>query len=237
MRTSHHRGLAVLSLAFALAAGWAQAGESAATKPSQKDPKRHEAFLADIKKMEGKIALVFVGDSITDGWRGGGRSVWQKNFAPYGALNLGIGGDRTQHVLWRLQNGELEGYQAKLFVIMIGTNNGNDTAANVAAGNEAIVAEIRKKQPQAKILLLGIFPRGEKPNPGRAKNEAVNKLIAKLDDGGKTLKFMDIGDKFLTADKTLTKDIMPDALHPNGKGYEIWAEAIAPAVKEMLGAK
>jgi lysophospholipase L1-like esterase len=219
-----------------LLSGWVAAGQ-ATTTPAIKDPKRHEGFLADIKKMNGDIDLVFVGDSITDGWRGGGKAVWQKDFAPLKALNLGIGGDRTQHVIWRLQNGELDGYKAKLFVIMIGTNNGGDSAADVAAGNEAIIKEIKAKQPQAKILLLDIFPRGEKPNKGREKNEEVNKLLAKMDDGGKTIKYLDIGDKFLTPDKTLTKDIMPDALHPNAKGYEIWAEAIMPSVKEMLGAK
>jgi lysophospholipase L1-like esterase len=210
------------------------AGEPRTTQPAEKDPKRHEGFLADIKKMNGKISLVFVGDSITDGWRGAS-AIWRKNFGPYGPLNLGISGDRTEHVLWRLQHGELEGYQARLFVIMIGTNNGGDSAADVAKGVEAIVAEIKKKQPQAKILLLGIFPRGDKPNDHRAKNDETNKIIAKLDDGGKTLKYLDIGDKFLTADKELPKDIMPDALHPNAKGYQIWADAITPTVKALLG--
>ncbi len=221
-------------LVVALAGGTlVSAGERKTTTPAQKDPKRHEAFLADIKKMGDKINLVFVGDSITDGWRGGGKAVWAKDFAPLGALNLGIGGDRTEHVLWRMQNGELEGYKAKLFVIMIGTNNGKDPAEDVAAGIEAIVKEIKAKQPQAKILLLDIFHRGEKPNPAREKNEKVNAIIAKWDDG-KTLKYLDIGDKFLAADKTLPKDIMPDFLHPSEKGYEIEAAAIKPAILEMM---
>jgi lysophospholipase L1-like esterase len=212
------------------------AGEKKTTTPAQKDPKRHEGFLADIKKMGANINLVFVGDSITDGWRGGGKSVWAKDFAKLGALNLGISGDRTEHVLWRMQNGELEGYKARLFVIMIGTNNGGDSAEDVASGIEAIIKEIKAKQPQAKVLLLGIFPRGEKPNPGRAKNEKVNEIIAKWDDG-KTLKYLDIGDKFLTADKTLTKEVMPDALHPNAKGYEIWGEAVLPTIQQMMAGK
>jgi len=235
MRTSNLRCFGILLLVSALACRqFAPAGEPDTVKPAQKDPKRHEGFLADIKKMKGEIHLVFIGDSITDGWRGGGKAIWQKEYGHHKALNLGIGGDSTQHVLWRLQNGELDGYKARLFVIMIGTNNGGNSAADVAAGIEAIVKEIKTKQPQARILLLGIFPRGDKPNDHRTKNDETNKLIAKLDDG-KTLKYLDIGDKFLNPDKTMSKDIMPDFLHPNAKGYEIWAEAIRGAVKQMMG--
>lgn len=201
-----------------------------------KDPHRHDAFMEDIKK--GSNDLVFIGDSITDGWRGGGKKVWDEAFGPLKPLNLGIGGDRTQHVIWRLRNGELDGYEAKLAVIMIGTNNGADSKEDVAAGVTVIVKEFLKRQPKAKVLLLGIFPRGAKANDGgRAKNNQVNQIIAKLDDGGKTVKYLDIGDKFLDANKDLPKDIMPDALHPNAKGYQIWADAILPTVKEMMGAK
>jgi lysophospholipase L1-like esterase len=212
--------------------GVAFSGEPNTTRPAEKDPARHTGFLEDIKKMHGTINLVFVGYSITDGWRGGGDSVWQKYFAIHKALNLGIGGDRTEHVLWRLQHGELDGYEARLFVIMIGTNNG-DPAPDVAEGIKAIITEIRGKQPQANILLLGIFPRGEKADGGREKNAAVNKLIAKFDDG-RVVHFLDIGDKFLEPDKSMSKDIMPDFLHPNQRGYEIWANAIDETVKELL---
>jgi len=204
------------------------------TTPAEKDPPRHTGFLADIKKMNGVINLVFVGDSITDGWRSTGKTLWQKNYAPYKALNLGISGDRTEHVLWRMKNGELDGYKARLFVIMIGTNNGGDSAPDVAAGIEAIVAEIKAKQPQARILLLGIFPRSETADAARNKNDEVNKLVAKLDDK-KTLKYLDIGDKFLKPDKSMGKDIMPDFLHPSAKGYDIWAKAIADSVKQLIG--
>ena len=208
--------------------------EPSTVTPAIKDPKRHEGFLVEAKK--GGHDLVFIGDSITDGWRG--KEAWKTAFAPLNPINLGIGGDRTQHVLWRMQNGELEGYEAKLAVIMIGTNNGGDSKEDVAAGITAIVKEVQKHQPKAKILLLGIFPRGPKhDDKGRAKNEAVNAIVAKLDDGGKTVKYMDIGDKFLDDKKDLPKDIMPDALHPNAKGYQIWADAILPTVKEMMGAK
>ncbi len=227
----------VLAAMVCVLAGVALAGEQKTTKPTIKNPgfvKRHEGFLEDIKKMNGDINLVFVGDSITDGWRGGGKTVWEKNWAPMKALNLGIGGDKTEHVIWRLQNGELDGYKAKLFVIMIGTNNGGDSAQDVADGNAAIIKEIKTKQPQAKILLLGIFPRGADAKfPHRVKNEQTNALLAKMDDG-KTIKYLSINDKFLQQDGTLPKDIMPDLLHPNAKGYEIWAEAIIATVTEML---
>lgn len=209
-----------------------------ATKPAPRDPKwvtRHEGFVEIAKK--GGVDFLLLGDSITDGWRGGGKKVYAEHFEPLKAANFGIGGDRTQHVLWRLQNGELEGITPKLCMLMIGTNNGKDSAEDVAAGITAIVKEIQKKSPSTKILLLAIFPRGEKPNGGREKNDKVNTMIAKLDDGGKTVKVLDIGAKFMNEDKSISKEIMPDFLHLTEKGYGLWAEAVLPSVKEMLGAK
>lgn len=197
--------------------------------------KRHEGFVAIAKK--GGVDLLFLGDSITDGWRGGGRAVWDKNFAPLKAANFGIGGDQTQHVLWRLQNGELDGIKPKLAVLMIGTNNlrAGNKDEEIVDGIQAIIKELQKKSPSTKLLLLGIFPRGMKAeDPFRAHIKHINSIIAKWDDGGKTIKYLDIGDKFLEADGTLPKSIMPDALHPNAKGYEIEAEAILPTVKAML---
>ena len=231
METIRRFCLAIL-VCGAFATPSASSGDLSTTRPAEKDPPRHAGFLEDIKKMHGTINLVFVGDSITDGWRWGGQSVWDKFFAVHKALNLGISADRTEHVLWRLQHGELDGYEARLFVIMIGTNNG-DPAPDVAEGIKAIISEIRNKQPQANILLLGIFPRGEKPDAGRDKNANVNKLIAKFDDG-RAVRFLDIGDKFLEPDKTMSKAIMDDFLHPTAKGYEIWAHAIDDTVKELL---
>src|SRR5262245_24761254 len=193
-----------------------------AVVPAQKDPKRHENFLKDIAKMK-TIDVVFVGDSITDGWRGQ-RRLWKERFEPLKTLNLGIGGDRTQHVIWRLQNGELDGYQPKVFMMMIGTNNmGSNTEEEIAAGNKAIIEEIHKKHPDAKILLLGIFPRSPKAGDKiRDKIKKTNELIAKFDDG-KKVKYLDIGEKFLEPDGSLTKEIMPDYLHLSEKGYTIWA--------------
>lgn len=163
MKPLKHYCLAILACGV-FAAQIALSGAPNTTQPAEKDLPRHNGFLDDMKNMHDTIDLVFVGDSITDGWRSGGQSVWQKYFAVHKALNLGISGDRTEHVLWRLQHGELDGYKARLFVIMIGTNNG-DSPPDVAEGIKAIIAEIKGKQPQANILLLGMFPRGEKATP------------------------------------------------------------------------
>src|SRR5438105_165893 len=142
--------------------------ENTAIKPVEKGPELHKQFLQRIK--DGPVDVVFFGDSITNGWRGAGKDVWKERFEPLKAANFGIGGDRTQHVLWRMQHGELDGITPKLCMLMIGTNNGKDSAEDVAAGITAIIKEIQKKSPTTKVLLLGIFPLGEKPNPGREKN-------------------------------------------------------------------
>lgn len=194
----------------------------------------HEKFVSQAKQGEGQ--LVFLGDSITAGWGGNGKEVWAKAFADYKPLNFGIGGDRTQHVLWRIENGELEGIKPKAAVVMIGTNNsGTDPAEGIAKGVTRIIETIRAKQPQTKILLLAVFPRGEKPspNPGRDKLKVVNEIIARLDDG-KNVFFLDIGAKFMQPDGTLTKDIMPDFLHLSPAGYQIWADAIGPKLAELM---
>ncbi|MFO0867156.1 MAG: GDSL-type esterase/lipase family protein [Gemmataceae bacterium] len=148
-------------------------------------------------------------------------------------------GDRTEHVLWRLQNGELDNIKPKAMVLMIGTNNtGANKAEQISDGIEAIVKHVRKTSPDTKILLLAVFPRGEKAekNAAREKINAINKTIAKLDDG-KNVKYLDIGNRFLKDGGMLTKDIMPDFLHLSPAGYEIWAQAILPTVTELVGKK
>ena len=195
--------------------------------------KAHESFVAIAKK--GETNLLFLGDSITAGWAAK-KAVWEKAFAADKPANFGIGGDRTQHVLWRIQNGELDGLKPKAAVVMIGTNNsGSDPAEGIAKGITKIVETIRTKSPATKILLLAVFPRGEKasPNPGRDKLKQVNATIAKLDDG-KHIFFLDIGAKFLEPDGSLTKEIMPDFLHLSEKGYQIWADAITPKLAELM---
>jgi beta-glucosidase len=201
--------------------------------------KLHESFLARGK--QGPIDLLFLGDSITEFWNTRGKAVWAKYYGDKNAANFGISGDRTEHVLWRIDNGELDGIHPKVLVLMIGTNNtGVNTAEKIAAADEKIVSEIRAKLPDTKILLLGIFPRGPRKSGGKVEDwqmkmteiRYVNGELAKLDDG-KTIRYMDIGDKFLVNGQ-VPAEIMPDYLHPNAKGYEIWAAAIQPALDEMM---
>src|SRR5262245_18697034 len=196
--------------------------------------KRHESFLGRAQK--GAVDVLFLGDSITQGWEGAGKEVWKERFDPLKAANFGIGGDRTEHVLWRITKGkELEGIHPKVFVIMIGTNNmGSNSAEEIADGITAIVHELRHQRSHAHILLLGVFPRSPKPtDKARDKIKDVNQRVAKLDEA-KHMKFLDIGDKFLTQSGELTKDIMPDYLHLSPKGYKIWADAIQSDLDEML---
>ena len=220
-----------------------RAHQDTATNPVPRDSgwiKRHEGFVQQEQK-DG-IDVLFMGDSITDFWRNRGTGVWNQYYAPRHAANFGISADRTQHVLWRMDHGELDGLKPKVVVLMIGTNNTgkeNDhktprnTVPEVAEGVQAVVNDIRAKLPDSKILLLAIFPRGTLDDPQRAQVALINTLIAKLDDG-KIVKFLDIGSKFLEFDGTLSKSIMPDLLHPNAKGYQIWADAMEPTLFEML---
>lgn len=197
---------------------------------------RHQQKLALVK--QGGWDLVFIGDSITQGWEGSGKATWEKFYANRKALNLGYSGDRTEHVLWRFEHGEIDGLKPKAAVIMIGTNNTghrNDPPEAIAAGVKAIVAKLRTTWPDTKLLLLGIFPRASKSTDApRANNDKANDLIAKLADGDK-VAFLNINDKFLTPSGELTREVMPDLLHPKEKGYGIWAEAIEPSLKKMLG--
>jgi N-acetylglucosamine-6-sulfatase len=206
---------------------------SPANVPLARDDNRHRTFLQIAQGAP--VELVFVGDSITDGWRNAGQPVWDQYFAPLKPANFGIGGDTTQGALWRMQNGELDGYKAKLFVLMLGTNNINRNPNDeIVDGDRLIIEEFKKRHPQAKVLLLGIFPRAaEATNPYRASIKDINSKLAKLADN-KQVFFMDIGEKFLAPDGTLTTDIMPDGLHPNLKGYKIWAEAISGRVRELM---
>lgn len=215
-----------------------------AVEPAPRDEKwvaRHEGFVAEAKR--GGIDVLFLGDSITDGWRDGGKPVWDREYAPLKAANFGIGGDRTQHVLWRLRNGEAAGYKPKLVVLMIGTNNTGferdgttprNTAPEIVEGVAAVVQELRGKFAGVKVLLLAVFPRGEKDSKPRAQVNEINKGIAKLHDGAH-VHYLDIGAKFLDAEGNIPKDIMPDLLHPNEKGYGIWADAIREPLQRLLG--
>ena len=215
-------------------------------RPVPREPgpwmQRHEELCR--RSRQAGVKLIFLGDSITQGWEGGGKDVWARYYAPRGAVNLGISGDRTQHVLWRLENGNLDGFPKdpsaapKLAVVMIGTNNstGNDhTADEIAQGIVAIVQTLHEKMPEAKVLLLAIFPRGEQPDPQREKIAEANRLASQRLADDKQVTYLDIGGRFLAPDGALPREIMPDFLHLSPRGYEIWAEAIEAKVQELLG--
>ncbi|XHR28842.1 MAG: GDSL-type esterase/lipase family protein [Chthoniobacteraceae bacterium] len=196
-----------------------------------KDSFRHQQFLNRIQA--GPVNLLFLGDSITDFWPRTGELSWLK-FAPYSPADFGISGDRTQHVLWRINNGELAGITPKATVLMIGTNNVRDDAPEATAeGVKTIVEAVRGKLPQTKILLLGIFPRDTATSEARKKNTAVNAIISKLDDG-KSVFYLDIGSTFLDDKGEISAEIMPDKLHPSAKGYELWYNAMAPKLTELM---
>jgi lysophospholipase L1-like esterase len=200
---------------------------------------RHQQKLEEKGKLvaAGGPELVFIGDSITQGWEDAGREVWQRHYARHRALDLGFGGDRTENVLWRLQHGEIDGIAPKVAVLMIGTNNTGHRAENpdtTAAGIKRLLGEIRTRLPTTKVLLLAVFPRGEKPDDFlRRINERVNTSIAGYADG-RSVHFLDISAEFLSPDGTLTKDVMPDLLHPNEKGYAIWQRAMEPTLQRLL---
>jgi len=198
--------------------------------------KRHQSMNARVAK--GNVDLVLIGDSLTHGWERGGKTIWQKFYGDRNAVNLGIGSDRTQHVIWRLQNGNLEGIAPKLAVIMIGTNNSDsNTAEQIADGVGAVVAVVKEKTPTTKILVLAIFPRGATDQDDRRQlNMKANELIAKLADE-ESVFFLNINDKFLTEDRVLTPEIMPDLRHLRYRGYVIWALSMEPMVARLMGEK
>ena len=200
--------------------------------------KQHDSFLARGKA--GPVGVLMLGDSITRGWDKA-PDVYKAHYDAMQPANFGIGGDRTEHVLWRIDHGELDDVHPKVVVLMIGTNNSGDTAAHVTAGTRKVVDQIHAKLPDAKLLLLAIFPRGDDPaKPDvarlRAKLKAVNAELAKLDDGSRT-RYLDIGDKFLDPDGKIAVDVMKDGLHPTPKGYVIWADAMQPLLDEMMKGK
>ena len=195
--------------------------------------KAHRAAIADMK---GDVDLVFLGDSITRGWEGNGAKILEELRRTYRILALGIGGDRVQHNIWRARHGELDGYKAKLVMLMIGTNNNyGDRAEDVAKGIQVLLGDIRAKQPQAKVLLLPVFPRGQKPDDKmRLNNAKISSLIKPFADG-KDVIWLDFTDKLVQQDGTISAELMPDFLHPKEAGYRIWADAALPYFKAACG--
>jgi len=201
---------------------------------------RHQQKLEEIRRLRAagkKPKIVFIGDSITEGWEKSGQPVWQRYYAQHDAVALGFGGDHTENVLWRLQHGEVDGLAPKVAVLMIGTNNTgdrNDDPEATAAGVKAIIGELRRRLPHTKVLLLAVFPREEQPTAFlRRLNEQVNAIISGYADG-RHVFFANINASLLNADGTLSRDIMPDMLHPQEKGYEIWARSMDPVLQKLL---
>jgi len=241
--------LALLFLTGVLHAQPAAVAENSATVPVgklEKDfydwDKRHAEILAIKDRINPEIVLI--GDSITHFWGGEpvepkgnrGAQAWQDLFGERRVLNLGFGWDRTQNVLFRIQDGELDGLKPKLVVLHIGTNNlstsknaPTNTPEQVAEGIGAIITAVKKKCPDAKIVLMGVFPRGEKAdNPFRAKISGINAILAKTHAAQPGVTYLDITEKFLNPDGSMSKEVMGDFLHPSAKGYAIWAEALKP---------
>jgi lysophospholipase L1-like esterase len=182
------------------------------------------------------VDLIFDGDSITDFWQSRSKFVWAKHYGKLNAFDFGIAGDKTQNMLWRLQNGQVDNLHPKLIVVLIGINNSGDglKATQIADGIKAVVEEYRKRCPDAAILLQGIFPRGQSPtDPARAQVKAVNQIISQFADG-KNVIYIDFGDKFLEPDGTISANTMSDFLHPTAKGYQIWADAIQPIIDKYF---
>ena len=192
---------------------------------------RHQSILDTVRA--GGHTIAFIGDSITQQWESAGKDVWAADWAPRGAINCGIGGDRTQHVIGRLDDGLMQALAApnnaiSTVVIHIGTNNTAepaDSAADIAAGITSIVDRVQTGLPSARIVLMSIFPRGARPNAQRYMIDDINARIAPLAKGP-NVTILDIGPRLLTADRAIPKELMPDFLHLSPEAYRIWSDAL-----------
>jgi beta-glucosidase len=197
---------------------------------------RHEDTLAHIRK--GNIGLLLIGDSITQGWASEGRRIWDAYYGHRRAVNLGFNGDCTEHVLWRLEHGEIEGIAPTLVVLMIGTNNTSarhDPPEETTAGIQAILATLRTRLPGTKILLLGVFPRSASADdPLRKVNASIDGHLEAYADN-QHIFFLDLSRRFLDDRGRLSQDLMPDYLHPNERGYQVWADGMEPMIRQLLG--
>lgn len=193
---------------------------------------RHDAILAEILQNGDNIGMIFIGDSITHAWETRGAAVWEKYYAKRNPMNLGFSGDRTQNVLWRLDNGEIDNINPRLAVVMIGTNNVTDDTlrnAQIADGIIAICKLLRYKLPETKILLLGVFPRDATVTPIRQKVAVINKIISSVADN-QWIYYLDLKDTFVDSDGLISSEIMDDYLHPTEAGYLKWAQAMESTV-------
>jgi beta-glucosidase len=196
---------------------------------------RHEDALARIH--QGNVELLLIGDSITEGWDDKGRHIWDTYYGRRRAVNLGFSADRTEHVLWRLDHGEIKGIAPKLVIVMIGTNNTSrhDPPEETAAGIQAILTSLRRGLPGTKILLLGVFPRSPlADDPLRRVNTAINDRLRTCADN-QHIFYLDLSRHFLDDRGHLPQDLMPDYLHPSERGYQVWADGMEDVIKTLLG--
>lgn len=172
--------------------------------------------------------ILFIGDSITQGWRGKGEAVWQANFAPRKALDFGISGDRTQHVLWRMENYPIARLHPKVAVVLIGTNNYHDPADQIAAGVKAVLDKTQQMYPGIKIILVSIMPNLR----GGAVTTEANKTLRTFADE-KAIYYLDL-DPVMTPVGDNWKGLGTDHLHPDAAGYQLWADALLPLLNKLL---
>lgn len=233
-------GALALSLATSLLvnAGCTRTGDVSAPVPAPNLRETERVEMLKQRASEADADLVFLGDSLTAQWETNGREVWERYYGGRHALNLGVGWEQTENVLWRIEQGHLDLLRPRLIVLLVGTNDtehGGDGPHEIADGVGAIVRELRERLPLARILLIGLFPRGrDRDDPHRANNEAVNALLAGLADG-ESVHYRDIGDVFLSEDGSISPEVvMPDYLHLGPRGYARWAEAIEGDITRLL---
>ena len=193
------------------------------------------AVLADRAQL-GPAPLLLLGDSITQAWETDGARVFSARLAPRQALGLGVGGDRTEHLLWRLQSGEYDACPVRVAVVLIGTNNlgQGQTPQQTADGVSAVLDDVLARWPDGRVVLLAIFPRSARPDdPLRLAVAQTNVLLRDVADRDR-VTWLDFGDAFLTPDGTLPEALMPDALHLSEAGYVIWADAMEPVLDDLL---
>lgn len=236
----------LLGGALFAAGSFCSAYANTAATPEARDGSFHQRYVE--RARQGGIDVVFIGDSITQYWTDanparGGLPIWQREFESLRAVNFGVNGERTQHILWRLQNGEGEGYRPKAVVLLVGTNNTGrekggaglrNTTAEIADGVTAIVDDLRARFPDAGILVLGLLPRWPANSAHRAQIDGVNAALSGIGERA-GVRFIQCGERFLRPDGEVDESLMPDRIHPNQAGYEILAEAIKAPLHEMLG--
>lgn len=200
---------------------------------------RQDEVLRRVREAAAPARVVFLGDSITQGWEGAGAEAWAREFAPLGALQIGVGGDRTEHVLWRLGQAPLTRLDPEVVVLMIGTNNastGRDSGELIVRAIRAVVDTLLEQCPRARVVLLDIPPRGQRMNPLRGLVLQVNQALSQVRWTDR-VRFVRVGDEFVRGDGSIDEAAMPDHLHFSSSGYDRWARSIRPAVDSALAAR